>query len=456
MKTQLTKKGLVAKGLVIFALVNVFLMFTYGGVLATSYFGSTINAGVKVNGILLEGLNKDEALRVLSQTFVERPNQQVTFQVGEHKYLYSYKELGIRVNLLKSVQEALDFGRKGPVQDRYKEISLARGGKVDLQLLFDIDHSVLKEKIDELAGKIDIAPEDAGLAVGNDGALQVINEQPGLKIDRQQLLEELTKAEFSGPVIIKLNPISISPKITTGQIQKMAPTETISEATTTFDPSNLTRKENLRVAANMINNKIFAPGEVISFNKVIGPRAVERGFKEANVIVNGKFVPGVGGGICQVSSTLYYSVLKANLKVVNRSNHSLKVGYLPAGLDATISGNEIDFKFQNTTPGYIMIKAQVTGAKLTIKLLGVPEAKKYEVKVISKLLATIPNNFITIPDNGLLIGQEEVVLKGQPGYKAHVTRELWQNGKLVQSETISNDNYKPQDRIVHVGIRPWE
>jgi len=208
------------------------------------------------------------------------------------------------------------------------------------------------------------------------------------------------------------------------------------------------------VAANKLNNKIFAPGEVISFNKVVGPRIVERGFKEAAVIVNGKFVPGVGGGICQVSSTLYYTVLKANLKVVSRTNHSLKVGYLPAGLDATISGNVIDFKFQNTTPGYIMIKAEVTGDEIDIKLLGVPEAKKYEVKVMSELLETISNELKTIPDEEMFVGQEEVVVKGQPGYRAKVTRELWKDGELVKTETISNDKYKPQDRIIHVGTRP--
>lgn len=454
MQAGLTKKGLAAKGVVIFILVNVFLMFTYGGVLATSHFGSSIKQGIKVHGVMLGGLDQAEALRVLAPAYAGEADREVTFLLGKNKYIYSYRELGILADLAGSVQRAFDFGRTGTVQARYHEISLARSGKVDLPLLYSIDQAAILKKIDELAGLVDRAPRDAGFAVGKDGTFLIIDGQPGIKIDRQQLLAELSQANLSAPVSITLNPKSIVPQVSTSQIEGKAPTELISEAATTFDPSNLTRKENLRVAAEKINNRIFAPGEVVSFNEVVGPRVVERGFKEANVILNGKFVPGVGGGVCQVSSTLYYAVLKANLKVITRSNHSLKVAYLPAGLDAVISGNEIDFRFQNITPGYLMTKAEITGGKLTVQLFGVPEAKKYEVKVISKVIATISNKVVTVSDKDMPLGKQEVQQKGQPGYKAQVTRELWQDGKLVMSEIISNDKYKAQDRIVKVGAKP--
>jgi hypothetical protein len=143
----------------------------------------------------------------------------------------------------------------------------------------------------------------------------------------------------------------------------------IGSFTTTFDPNKVSRTTNLKLAANAINNRKIAPGEVFSFNKTVGPRIPERGYKKAIIFMNKQEVEGYGGGVCQVSTTLYNAVLKTGLPIVERHMHSLPVSYIAKGRDATVSYGSADFRFKNNTKSTIIIRTQVQGGKLTVELL---------------------------------------------------------------------------------------
>lgn len=446
----------VFKGTLVAGLVIVMVAFSYGRVMASSYFGSLITEGLKVDGQLLGSLNQQEALELLADKKRAYAGKKIRLSYDNQQFSYTYEELGVTVNLEQTVQKALQFGRRGGLQQRYREISLARGNKVDIPLKFDIDQKKMDAKITELASLVDVAPQNAAFFLSDLGDVKIKEGVNGRRLEKELLKERLLSLDWNQTQIIPLETKVILPQQSAQDLKSLAPTELLSTATTSFNPADNKRKENLRVAASMLNNKFFAPGEVISFNKVVGPRVVERGFKEANVIVKGKFVPGVGGGVCQVSSTLYNAALKANLDIITRSPHSLKVGYLPAGLDAMVSGDMVDFKFKNNTAGYILLKAEVSGSKITISIYGHPQQAKYSVKLVSKVLKEIPPKVVTIPDKTMFEGQEKVIQKGQPGYRSKAYREVWVKGNLVSKELLSTDQYASQDSIVHVGIKPLQ
>ena len=225
----------------------------------------------------------------------------------------------------------------------------------------------------------------------------------------------------------------------------------ISSFSTKYDASNINRSNNLAIAAKKINGTVLMPGESFSFNKIVGKRTVEEGYRDAKIYQNGSVVDGLAGGICQISSTLYNAVLLANLEIEERSNHSFTTSYLPAGRDATVVYGVRDLKFKNTRTYPIKIEANVSGGIAEFKIHGIAEETEYEIKIIPVTTQSIPYGTETIIDPSLAPGQRIVTQAGHAGYKVTTYKELHLNGSLVSKEIISNDTYQPMKAIVRVG-----
>lgn len=222
----------------------------------------------------------------------------------------------------------------------------------------------------------------------------------------------------------------------------------ISSFTTKYDASNVNRSKNLAIAAEKINGVVLMPEETFSFNKVVGKRTVEEGYKDAKIYVDGGVTEGLAGGICQISSTLYNAVLLANLDIVERKNHSFTTSYVPAGRDATVVYGTIDFQFKNSRNYPIKIEASVSGGIAEFKIYGIAEETEYEVKIIPKTTQSIPYTTEYIQDATLAPGQQIIVQAGHSGYKVTTYKELRQNGKVVSRELLSNDTYKAMKAII--------
>lgn len=166
--------------------------------------------------------------------------------------------------------------------------------------------------------------------------------------------------------------------------------EQISKYLTRYDESNINRSINIKLASEKIDGTILMPGETFSYNKVVGKRTEKAGYKEAGVYMNGKVVDGIGGGICQVSSTLYNAVLEANLEIEARKNHHFITSYVPVSRDATVSYGTIDFKFKNTRNYPIKINCISQNGICEIIINGIKEEIEYEVVIEDKVTETIP------------------------------------------------------------------
>mgnify|MGYP004519723783 FL=1 len=209
------------------------------------------------------------------------------------------------------------------------------------------------------------------------------------------------------------------PEITTKMIGTEAFPDLISEFSTKYSQSQRDRTTNLKLAAEKINGTVLMPGEVFSYNTVVGKRTIDAGYKEAKIYVNGEVVDGLGGGICQVSSTLYNAVLYANLEIVERRNHQFVPSYAGAGLDATVVYGSIDFQFKNTRNYPIKIQCSVDRGICNFQIYGLKEETEYEVNVWAN-----------------------VISRSKTAIKSKAYRQLKLNGEVVSTQLLSSDTYK--------------
>jgi len=268
-----------------------------------------------------------------------------------------------------------------------------------------------------------------------------------ISIDEAKELVKEEKLEYTIP--LKITP----PEITTQKLGAEAFPELLSTFTTRFDASNTNRATNISIATKTINGTVLMPGETLSFNAALGPRTAAKGYKEAGAYLDGQVVESYGGGICQVSSTLYNTVLLANLEIVTRYNHSSLVSYLAPSRDAAVSYGGKDFVFKNSRTYPIKINASAKNGVLKIEMYGIKEEVEYEVVIESKVTQSIPYTIKYVDDKSLVKGTEVVQSKGTNGAKSVSYKVLKLNGAVISRTELSRDTYNPMQRIVKRGTK---
>lgn len=264
--------------------------------------------------------------------------------------------------------------------------------------------------------------------------------------EAKKLLEE-DKTEYTIPLKITV------PSKTVKDLGEEAFPDLIATYTTRYDASNKNRSNNLTIAASKINGTILMPNEVFSYNQVVGERTIAAGYKAAGAYAGGKVVQDIGGGICQISSTIYNTALLANLEIVDRSNHQFQTSYVPVSRDATVSWGALDFKFKNTRSYPIKIEASAKNGIAKVSFYGIKEETEYEVVIQSKVLSYTPYTTKYIEDSTLEQGKEVVEQSGYNGCKSEAYRILKLNGEIVSKTLLSRDTYDPMQRIVRRGTK---
>lgn len=220
---------------------------------------------------------------------------------------------------------------------------------------------------------------------------------------------------------------------------------------TSFDPALANRSANVALAARLIDGYVLRPGEEFSFNEVVGPRLHETGFLEAPEIVGEEFVEGVGGGICQVSSTLYNAALYADLEITERYRHSVPLGYVPPGRDATLYYGVMDFRFKNSLDQPVIIRAEAEGGSLRISLWGAKPLEK-DVRLRSDEREILPPEKVQV-DPELPPGSVVIDAEGEPGkwVFVHKTVVSEETGETLYEGVISRNHYPPKPRLIRIG-----
>ena len=264
--------------------------------------------------------------------------------------------------------------------------------------------------------------------------------------EAEELLKE-DKEEYTIPLKIT------KPKKTINNLGEEAFPDLLATFSTRFDGSNYNRNINIKLAAKKVNGTVILPGEKFSFNTIVGSRTIEAGFKEGTAYVGGKVVPDVGGGVCQVSSTIYNTALLANMQIVERSNHMFTTGYVAASRDATVYYGSLDFVFKNSRKYPIKMVASANGGVCKVSIYGIKEEKEYEVIIQSKITSYINPTTIYKEDPTLEEGKEIVEQTAITGCRSEGYKILKLNGKVVSQTLLSKDTYKSRDKIVRKGTK---
>ena len=471
--------------------------------------------GIKIKNIEIGGLTKEEAEKKINEKIQEKLDNDIVFKAENFEYSIKLSQIEINYDTKKAVQEAYETGRKGNIFINNFEIinTIIKGKNIDIEYTYN--EKLLDDAIMDIASKIPDAVvepsyyiEDNNLIIirGKDGntidkdetkdrilqiisenikdlniELSIVNTKPS-DIDIEKIHEEVYK-EPKNAYYTK-NPFEIFPQengvdfdidaakkmleeekdeyeikltitepdITTSEIGTEAFPDLLSTFSTKYDASNTPRTNNLVLAMRKIDGMVINPGETFSYNKALGKRTVEAGYREAGGFAGGRVVDMVGGGICQISSTLYNAIVYANLEVVERHSHMFVAGYVGAGKDATVSYGTLDFKFKNTRKYPIMIKTSIGGGVAKVSIFGIKEDVEYEVEISANILSYTPFSIIYEDNPNLEAGQERLVQYGMNGCKSITYKIKKLNGKQVSSEVLSTDTYDTLNKIIQRGV----
>ncbi len=304
----------------------------------------------------------------------------------------------------------------------------------------------------KLRKSVERAPANATWEVVS-GGIVTVPAKPGLGIDVTKTAKAILAAATSpGARTAPLAVVTTAPERSTAEANAMGITGVVGSYYTTYGgiPERL---HNVALVSKLIDNTLVGPGKTFSFNGTTGERTAEKGFEEAPVIINGELENGLGGGICQVSTTLFNAAYEGGLKIEARTNHALYISHYPLGRDATVNYPDLDLKFTNDTDKWILVRTFVGSGSLTVNLYGSPQNRVVETSA-SPLAITGPPSIKRVPDPELLVGQKTVESYGQPSRSTSVHRVVRsQDGQVLHDNTWYS-SYQSEPKIVRIGTKP--
>ncbi|QUL98780.1 MAG: VanW family protein [Candidatus Fermentithermobacillus carboniphilus] len=320
----------------------------------------------------------------------------------------------------------------------------------DYPLLMHVDSKMLRAWLDAAALIFNVEPQDARYVVGADDAVSVVPDRSGWFLDREKVLSELTQGEKWDriPDTMELPFIDVQPDTRKEELEAYLPLTLIASYSTFYEDNN-DRAHNIHLAAKSLDGVMLKPGEVLSFNHVTGPRTGERGYRKASVFVGNEIVDDFGGGVCQVSTTLYVALCKAGFQVVERHNHGMPVAYVPLGLDATVVFDLLDLKMKNDTGFPCVIKAETGQGRITVKVFGKKE-NGLSIEVESRIIEEIPAEYPsagqeTQGEGSANAGEGQKKLRS--GYMVETLRKYVKDGKVIRVEKLNTSWYPPEKPV---------
>ena len=344
----------------------------------------------------------------------------VQLQLGPTRWLVRPKRLAQLLELPSGGHTALRIG--GPAADRW---------------------------LKQLGSRVEAPPHDATWAVSGPH-VRLVPAKPGLQLDVVASVQAVLRAALRHRVRVAQLVVEEEPaKLTTAQAEKMGINALVSDYTTIYGgiPNRI---HNVELVAHLVDDKLIAPGETFSFNKTTGDRNAAKGFLEAPVIVNGEVTTGLGGGVCQVSTTVFNAAFEAGLQITDRTNHALYISHYPQGRDATVDYPDVDLKFVNDTDHWLLLRTFVNPSSLTVSLYGTPTGRKV-VSTTSPLVTRGKAPVKKTIDPTLKPGEKVIDDPGEPALSTSVTRDVYAaDGKLLY-HNVWYSSYRSSPELLRVG-----
>lgn len=503
------------KIIIIISIIIIILMVLSTGFALININNENIIKGISIDGIKVQNLSKEEANKLINDKIEEKINNEIKIYVDDEEQTLLLSQIELTYNTENAVENAYKIGRQKNIFVNNFEILKSKlfGNNMDLE--FSYNEELLNNVIQGIKNNIPNAVINPTYCI-EDNELIITKGTEGLTINKDELKDKIIeKFKLDSDANIKIStymvkpeeidieeiydevytevqdayyttePFQIYPEVkgvdfnldeakellkedkeeyiitlivtepqkTTSDIGTEAFPDRISIFQTRYDATNRTRTTNLQLAVNKINGVVLMPGETFSYNKTLGKRTAEAGYKDAAGYSGGKVVQMIGGGICQISSTLYDAVVYANLEIVERHNHAFLTSYVGAGKDATVVYGSLDFQFKNTREYPIKIVSYMQNGIATVCIYGIKEENEYDVEISTTILNYIPYEVVYENDASLTAGTEVVSQGGQRGCKSITYKILKQNGKEISRSVLSTDTYSAMNKYIKKGTK---
>ena len=417
----------------------------------------TFIQGVSVNGTRLGGLTYEEAESVLKASVDEAAAREIVLTFQDRSWAFTLNDIGLTNDINSKLEAAWSYGHTGTDEDKAADAETLSASSVDLHITYDYDHSALKTLLEGVKSEVDADPVDATMSIVEVAKFAYTDSYDGYELDIQKVVRDvepmILKAEGGS---LTLSPAVIPPTVTRASLEEQ--TVLLGECTTSLEGSSAARVNNVNLALSAFNFFVVGPDKTVSFNKVVGERTTEAGFQEATEYAGTNVARGIGGGVCQASTTIYGAVIRAGLEILERYNHTMTVSYVPASQDAAVSNNDKDLRFKNNTGNNLYFFAWVDPDKNTAicRVFGQPQDASVIISIDSVILqADMPSTAVTYRDDTegktVYYRDDPPVLykQGKPGMISQAFRVYTSaiDGTEIRRETLSTDTYAPENSI---------
>lgn len=415
--------------------------------------------GVHIEDVDLSGLSKEKGKVKFDEYWKKLLATEVEIKIGEDSEKMTMDELGLTLTNTDILDEAYEKGRVGNIFKRFIQIKKMEKEPVVLKLETELEsdkeekslrkktesyeHKKKNAKIKRKDGKFVITDEINGLAINYDDSLaQLADKVKTDWTDRKPFQFDMT--------------IEVDKPQYTAEIMSQI-TDKLGTYATDYGSSAYGRKKNVARGAKYINGSVIYPGKSFSVYGEVAPFTSERGYALAGSYENGKTVQSMGGGICQVSTTLYNAVIRAELQVDERSPHSMTVSYVPRSADAAIAGTYKDLKFTNNTDTPIYIEGTTDGSTIRFTIWGKEtRPDNREIEIVSETTSTSSPNVKEVKDKTLEEGKTKILEQGRTGYTAKLWKIIKVDGKQTEKILLNTSSYARTTTKIAVGTKKKE
>ncbi len=427
------------------------------GVVMSNDGSSKFSKNVYINGTNVGGYTKTEAVQVVTEKLNAKvDNLSIELLHGGKSWRFDHGDFQVDNAVSQVVNSAYSISKLGEKQTlKY----LAENG-ANFNVALNLVIKNFDQTIDEIAEEIYTEPQNAFVEFtpNEKQNFNVVAEKQGEELDKEMLMQKLEDGFLNGDDIkIEIPTKKIEPEIKADFFADKLNLQ--SKFSTSIKNSQSGRRHNVALALKKLNGTIVKPNEIKSFNQIVGPQTESGGYESAIIIINGAFKNGIGGGICQASTTLYNALLLADVEVDEVHKHTLPVKYVEMALDAMVSEGTSDLVFKNTSDNDLYIKSYVKGDDATVEIYGKSLPDGVTVKRSAEFIKSIPHSGdkIIVDTNGEY--RDKVIYKGEyyrlkypvDGYEAKAYKEYYKDGKLIDKQEIRHEKYSPQQGIVIEG-----
>ncbi|QBD84104.1 hypothetical protein EQG73_01790 [Clostridium tetani] len=435
---------------VLIGLTSVKAGYSYNNI---KHYENLFYPGITVGNEDISGKTLEEGRKIIKEKYANKLlNKKITVKIPEGEYSITFDKIEGKYDIDNSLKKAYDYGKDSNAFSKYRIIKKAE--KKPFELMFSYNEKKVIDFINDVEKKVNKDATNAKLIKKGEN-FNIIPESVGKKLNKEKLQKDILtniNGDISKDLVVNGEVKNVQAKVTSDKLTSVN-SLIASFGTNYANISSQQRANNIRLSTESINGTVLMPGEVFSFNGAVGERTADRGYQAASVIIGNQVEDGLGGGICQTSSTLYNAALKANLKSVERAHHTLPSSYIPLGRDATVDWENIDYKFRNDYSFPIYIEGLTQNGEVRFNIYSHSSVKNRRYEITTDVYENLPTDTKTIQDANLSKGTTEVVQKPYQGFKVKVYRNIYENEKFINKELISNDFYRPIQGIIKVGTK---